>query len=78
MAVVCSGQLIFSLAIAQFKKSSDCSQGFRPVLTLSNAAGSSPYRPHLLVADAGVCGTFLLGVAFRHVICGFYLIFPPS
>ena len=34
---------------------------------------SSPFRPHLLVADAGVWGTFLLGVAFRHVICGVYL-----
>ena len=43
------------------------------VLTLSNAYRSSPFRPHLLVADAGVWGTFLLGVAFRHVTCGFYL-----
>ena len=48
-----------------------------PVLTLSNAAGSSPFRPHLLVADVGSWGTFLLGVAFRHVICGFYLFFLP-
>ena len=33
----------------------------------------------LLVADASVWVTFLLGVAFRHVICGFYLfIFPRS
>ena len=38
----------------------------------------SPFRPHLLVADAGVWGTFLLGVAFSHVICGPYLISPPS
>ena len=52
-------------------------RAFRPVLTLSNAARSSPFRPHLLVAGAGVWGTFLLGVAFRHVICGPYLIFPP-
>ena len=52
-------------------------RAFRLVLTLSNAAGS-PFRPHLLVAGAGVWGTFLLGVAFRHVICGPYLIFPPS
>ena len=57
---------------------SDCSQGLRPVLTLSNAAGSSPFRPLLLVAGAGVWDTFLLGVAFRHVICGPYLISPPS
>ena len=45
-----------------------------PVLTLSNAACSSPFCPYLLVADAGVWGTFLLGVAFRHVICGVYLL----
>ena len=49
-----------------------------PVLTLSNAARSSPFRPHLLVADVGVWGTFLLGVAFRHVTCGFYLLFPSQ
>ena len=81
----CSGRLIFSfsLAIPQFKlvthKSSlQLSSGHSgPVLTLSNAARSSPFRPHLLVADAGVWGTFLLGVAFRHVICGFYLFFLP-
>ena len=77
--VVCSSRLIFSLAIPQFKKApSDCSQGLRPVLTLSNAARSSPFRPYLLVVVAGVWSTFLLGVAFRHVICGPYLIFPPS
>ena len=43
-------------------------RAFRPVLTLSNAAHSSPFRPHLLVAGAGVWSTFLLGVAFRHVL----------
>ena len=53
-------------------------RAFGPVLTLSNATRSSPFHPHLLVAGAGVWGTFLLGVAFRHVICGPYLIFPPS
>ena len=26
----------------------------------------------------GVWGTFLLGVAFRHIICGFYLFFLPG
>ena len=67
----------FSLTLPQFKRApSDCSQD-RPVLTLSNAAGSSPFRPHLLAARAGVWGTFLLGVAFRHIICGPYLIYPP-
>ena len=48
-----------------------------PVLTLSNATGSSLFSPHLLVVDAGVWGTFLLGVAFRLVICRFYLFFLP-
>ena len=49
-----------------------------PVLTLSNAtAHSSPLSPHLLVADASVWGTFLLGVVSRHVICGFYLFLLP-
>ena len=76
------GRLIFSLsfAVPQFKmvthKSSlRLSSGHSGlVLTLSNAARSSLFRPHLLVADAGVWGTFLLGVAFRHVICGVYLL----
>ena len=72
-----------SFAIPQFKLLSHKSSlrlpsgHSGPVLTLSNAARSSPLRPHLLVADAGVWGTFLLGVAIRHVICGFYLFFLP-
>ena len=41
------------------------------VLTLSNAAPASLPSPCLLVVDAGVCAVSLLGVAFRHVICGF-------
>ena len=53
-------------------------RAFGPVLTLSNAARSSPFRPLLLVAGAGVWSSFLLGVAFRHAICGPYLIFSPS
>ena len=48
-----------------------------PVLTLSNATHSSPFSPHLLVADVSIWGTFLLGVAFTYVICGFYLFFLP-
>ena len=73
-----------SLAVPQFKlvthKSSlRLPSGHSgPALTLSNAARPSPFRPHLLVAVAGVWGTFLLGVAFRHVICGFYLLFPSQ
>ena len=67
-------------ALPQFKKSlpPTALRAFWPDLTLSNAAGSSPLRPLLLAAGAGVRGTFLLGVAFRHVICGPYLISPPS
>ena len=79
------GRLIFSLSLAipQFKLLSHESSlrlpsgHSGPALTLSNAACSSPFRPHLLVVDAGIWGTFLLGVAFRHVICGFYLFFLP-
>ena len=82
---VCLGQLIFSLssAIPQFKLISHKSSLRLPsghsglVLTLSNATRSSLFCPHLLVVDVGVWGTFLLGVAFRHVICGFYLFFLP-
>ena len=76
-------RLILSLAIPQFKllshiSSLRLSSGHSgPVLSLSNAACSSPFSPHLLVVDASVWGTFLLGVAFRHVICGFYLFFLP-
>ena len=83
---VCSGRLIFSLSLAipQFKlvthKSSlRLSSGHSGlVLTLSNAAHSSLFCLHLLVVDAGIWGTFLLGVVFRHVICGFYLLFPSQ
>ena len=42
---------------------------------LSNAAHSSPFSPHLLVVEVSAWGSFLLGVAFMHVICGFYLFF---
>ena len=82
---MCSGQLIFSLSLAI--PSLSCylpvsslwlpSGHSGPVLTLSNAACSSSFCPHLLVEDAGVWGNFLLEVAFRHVICRFYLFFLP-
>ena len=71
--------LSLPLAIPQFKLLSQFPQialrAFRSVLTLRNAARSSLFSPHLLVADVGIWGTFLLGVAFRFVICGFYLFF---
>ena len=44
-----------------------------PVLTLSNAARASLSRPRLLEADASACTASPLGVAVRHVICGFSL-----
>ena len=77
---VCSGWLIFSLSLAipQFELLSHISSlrlpsgHSGPVLILSNAACSSPFRPHLLVADVGVWGTIPLEVAFRDVICEFY------
>ena len=80
---MCSGRLTFSLSFAvprfklvTHKSSLRLSSGHSgPVPTLSNAARSSPFRPRLLVADAGAWGTFLLGVVFKHVICGFYLLF---
>ena len=76
---VCSGRLISpSLSHSLKNLPPTALRAFGPVLTLSNAARSSPFRPHLLVASAGVWGNFLLGVAFRHVICGPYLIFPHS
>ena len=80
---MCSGRLTFSLSFAvprfklvTHKSSLRLSSGHSgPVPTLSNAARSSPFRPRLLVADAAAWGTFLLGVVFKHVICGFYLLF---
>ena len=85
LPAVCSGRLIFSLSLAipQFKLLSHVSSlrlpsgHSGPVLTLSNAACPSLFSPHFLVVGAGVWGTFLLEVAFRHVICGFYLFFLP-
>ena len=76
-----------SLAIQQFWLRSHLSslrlpaRHSGPVLTLSNAAHSSLFSPRLLVVDVSVWGTSLLGVAVRHVICGFslflYLFFLP-
>ena len=73
----CVWPVNFSLLSHSLKKLPPTAlRAFGPVLTLSNAARSSPLSTHLLVAGAGVRGTFLLGVAFRPVICGPYLIFP--
>ena len=73
------GPVNFSLLSHSLKKLPPTAlRAFRPVLTLGNAACSSPFCPHLLVAGAGVWSSFLLGVAFRHAICGPYLIFSPS
>ena len=62
---VCSGRLISPLLSHSLKNLPQTAlRAFWPVPTLRNAAGSSPVRPLLLVAGAGVWGTFLLGVAF--------------
>ena len=75
----CVRPVNFSLLSHSLKKLPPTAlRAFGPVPTLSNTACSSPFCPHLLVAGAGVWGIFLLGVAFRHVICGPYLLFPPS
>ena len=48
------------------------------VLTLSNAATAPLHSaPTCWWRMRAAGGTFLLGVAFRHVICGFYLFFLP-
>jgi len=51
---------------------SECPQGIQA------RSCASLFSPHLLVADASIWATFLLGVAVRHVICGFYLFIFPS
>ena len=74
-----------SLAIPQFRLLSHVSSlrlplgHSGPVLSLSNAAHHSPFSPRLLVVDASIWDTSLVGVAFRQIICGFFLfIFLPS
>ena len=74
-----TGKFSLSLAIPEFGLLSHVSTlrlssgNSRPVLTLSNAACASLFSPHLLVADASVWAISPLGVAIRHVLCGFYL-----
>ena len=60
--------LLFHISSLRLPSGHTCS-----VPTLNSAA------PTLLVADTSIWATSPLGVAVRHVICGFYLfIFPPS
>ena len=63
-----------SLAIPQFgllSHSLRLSSGHSgPVLTLSSVACTSLFSPCLLVADASIWPTSLLGVLVRHIICG--------
>ena len=52
-----------------------------PVLTLSNAAGTSLTSPRLLVADAGVCAASPLGellLGMYSVGFNYLFIFPPG
>ena len=75
--------LSLSFAVPQFKLVSHKSSLQLPlghsglVHTLSNAARSSPFHPSLAGGRCGRLGTFLLGVAFRHIICGSYLSLLP-
>ena len=70
-----------SLAIPQFgllSHSLRLSSGHSgPVLTLSSVACTSLFSPCLLVADASIWPTSLLGVVVRHIICGFFFFFLP-
>ena len=69
-------RLIFSLALPQFKRTpSDCSQGLWAGPYPKECRRLLSVPPPLLVAAAGVWGTFLLGVAFRHVSVGFVCLF---
>ena len=83
---VCLGQLIFSLsfAVPQFKLETHKSSlrllsGHScPVLNPKQCRPLLSVPPPLAGLRCGVWGTFLLGVAFRHVICGFYLLLPSQ
>ena len=76
---VCSCRSVFLSFSHSLKKSPyDCSQGLLAGPHPKQCRRLLSVHPLLLVAGAGVWGTFLLGVAFRHVICGPYLISPPS
>ena len=74
----------FSLCLSQFGLLSQVSSirlpsgHSGPILTLSSAARTSLFSPHLLVADKSVWATSPLGVVVRPVICGVYLFFPPG
>ena len=89
LSVSLSLSLFLSPAIPQFGLLSQVSSLRLPsghsglVLTLGNAASASLFSPSLLVVDGSVWATSPLGIAVRHVICGFYLfiylfIFLPS
>ena len=69
--------LSHSLSCYLTKAPSDCSQGLRPGPYPKQCRPLLSAPSPLAGADTGVWGTFLLGVAFRHVICGFYLFFLP-
>ena len=83
---VCLGRLIFSLsfAVPQFKLVTHKislwlpSGNTGPVLTLSNAAHSSRFRPHLLVADAGIWVLFCWELLLGTLSVGFIYCSPPS
>ena len=83
---VCSGGSIFSLsfAVPQFtwlshRSSLRLPSGHSgPVLTLSNAALSSPFRPLLLVADASIWRYFSAGSCFEERNLWVLFIYSPG
>ena len=75
-----------SLAILQFGLLSHVSSlrlssghsGLVLTLSMDDAGRTSLSNPHSLVANASLWATSPLVVVVRHVICGFYLFFPPG
>ena len=62
---VCSGRSVFpSLSHSLKNLPPTALRAFWPVPTLRNAAGSSPFRPLLLMAGAGIWGYFSAGSCF--------------
>ena len=61
---VCSGRLIFPCSPSLIKLPPTALRAFWPVLTLSNAAGSSPFCPPLAGGGCGCLGYFSAGSCF--------------
>ena len=81
---VCSGRLVFSLSLAipqlkllSHESSVQLHSGHSVlVLTLSSAACSSPFCPHLLVAKVGVWGTSAGSCFYAPNLCILFIFLP--